>query len=484
MIPKITASQIYSTLGNSNSLIPLAMKDIVNSIGLTAGSYITGDETEGRDRFIDEFGTQAIWLFGIPTYKKILDYSLFKTMGYDPKVDVRILKNADIFEKAKKYAPTKEIQKSLEKIGESAKSIKTFKGLTFGRFVASTFLTILSYYGLTKYRHNATEQHIKENYLKKHKQTILSESNSTKSGKINYNISSNYMKPVKSFNGLHNTNDNKPSFTGIQDFMFSPTKNLMIVDGSITAERIFESRNPQDMLGYVIKEGSFWAFMYFLGERIQKHFENKTEQKHGMNIQLDARVIESQELKNALKDTKLKTTLQEFSNLKKDVDIYDFVANPLNKDNIIVKMAKMSDIISVTDKKKPLSSDVDTRAFIDLDEIKGIKEKLGKLYDQFNSYKEKITTKQNTELSLVNDKSKIKIKTDDEILSDFLKNLRKYKRSSILKNIGTCIAALGIVAPGLMIALRFADKNNRKFKVQEEVEKKLAQDLKSGKIKA
>ena len=136
MIPKITASQIYSTLGNSNSLIPLAMKDIVNSIWLTAGSYITGDETEGRDRFIDEFGTQAIWLFGIPTYKKILDYSLFKTMGYDPKVDVRILKNADIFEKAKKYAPTKEIQKSLEKIGESAKSIKTFKGLTFGRFVA------------------------------------------------------------------------------------------------------------------------------------------------------------------------------------------------------------------------------------------------------------------------------------------------------------------------------------------------------------
>ena len=144
----------------------------------------------------------------------------------------------------------------------------------------------------------------------------------------------------------------------------------------------------------------------------------------------------------------------------------------------------MSDIITVTDKKHQLSSDVDTRAFIDLDEIKGIKEKLGKLYDQFSSYKEKIITKQNTESSTVNDKSKLKIKTDDEILSDFLKNLRKYKRSSILKNIGTCIAALGIVAPGLMIALRFADKNNRKFKVQEEIEKKLEQDIKNGKVYA
>lgn len=484
MIPKITASEIYSTLGNSNSLVPLALKDIVNSMGLTAGSYITGDETEGRDRFIDEFGTQAIWLFGIPIYKKILDFTLFKTMGYDPKVDVRILKNLEIFEKAKQYAPTNEIKESLQKIGESAKSIKTFKGLTFGRFVASTFLTILSYYGLTKYRHNATEKHIKENYLKKHKHNLHKEENPQKSGKINYNLYAYYTKPVKSFNGVHKLNNTNPTFTGIQDFMFSPTKNLMIVDGSITAERICESRNPQDMLGYVIKEGSFWAFMYFLGEKIQKHFENTTEQKHGMNIQLDARVIESEVLKNALKDKQLKTTLQEFSNLKKDVDIYDFVVNPLNKDNVIVKMAKMSDIITVTDKKHQLSSDVDTRAFIDLDEIKGIKEKLGKLYDQFSSYKEKIITKQNTESSTVNDKSKIKIKTDDEILSDFLKNLRKYKRSSILKNIGTCIAALGIVAPGLMIALRFADKNNRKFKVQEEIEKKLEQDIKNGKVYA
>ena len=71
------ASKIYSTLGNSNSLVPLAIKDVANSIGLTTASYITGDEVEGRDRFIDEFGTQAIWLFGIPGFKKILDLTLF-----------------------------------------------------------------------------------------------------------------------------------------------------------------------------------------------------------------------------------------------------------------------------------------------------------------------------------------------------------------------------------------------------------------------
>ena len=97
MIPAISASNIYSTLGNSNSLVPLAMKDVINSVGLTAASYITGNEAEGRDRFIDEFGTQAIWLFGIPAYKKVLDLTLFKAMGYDPKVDVRVLKDKEIF---------------------------------------------------------------------------------------------------------------------------------------------------------------------------------------------------------------------------------------------------------------------------------------------------------------------------------------------------------------------------------------------------
>ena len=51
MIPAVTASSIYSTLGNNNSLVPMAIKDIANSVGLTAGSYNTGDKLEGKDRF-------------------------------------------------------------------------------------------------------------------------------------------------------------------------------------------------------------------------------------------------------------------------------------------------------------------------------------------------------------------------------------------------------------------------------------------------
>ena len=130
-------------------------------------------------------------------------------------------------------------------------------------------------------------------------------------------------------------------------------------------------------------------------------------------------------------------------------------------------MSKMSDIISVID-KKDLNSEVDTRKYIDLSEVKGVNEKLGKVYDQFARFTEKMHKNQPA-------------MKDDEILETFLKDLRKLKRGSIRKNIGACIGALGIVAPAIMVALRFADKDNSKFQVKEQIEQKLADELKNGK---
>ena len=49
----IDPAKIYSVLGNPNSLIPLAVKDISATACMTAGSFVTGKE-EGQDRFIDE----------------------------------------------------------------------------------------------------------------------------------------------------------------------------------------------------------------------------------------------------------------------------------------------------------------------------------------------------------------------------------------------------------------------------------------------
>ena len=110
----VSVSSIYSTLGNSSSLVPLAIKDIANSCGLTAASYMAGDKNEGKDRFIDEFGTQAIWLWGIPGYKLLLDFLIKHVAKFDPNIDVRILSNDKIANLAKDFAPNDEIKSGIE----------------------------------------------------------------------------------------------------------------------------------------------------------------------------------------------------------------------------------------------------------------------------------------------------------------------------------------------------------------------------------
>lgn len=431
MIPKITASTVYSKLGDNSSLVPLAIKDIANSCGLTAASYMSGDNAEGKDRFIDEFGTQAIWLWGIPVYKKLLDIALFKQAKLDPEVDARILKNKDILQAAKEMAPTESIKNSLKAVAENQSK---FKALTVAKFAASTILTAGTYLGLTKFRHNYTESKIKKDYFEKMKKQQMD----------GYNTENIPFSSAFSHVHKQNKNSKNVAFTGgVQDFIFDPVKNLMLVDGAITGERLTHAKNPQDFLGYVIKEGFFWAFMYFAGPTLSKALEKFADQK-GKSIDLDSRVIFGKDLEKAFngKDSGIMPKqIQEFKKAaKSDIELYKFAVKPDNK-NLIIKMAKDSGIITLADG----SELVDTRKYIDLKELRGICNKAEKLFTQY--------------------------KKSEQPLDEFLKSVRSLKKASILKNIGACIGALGIIAPAIMLGLR---KLNPDYQVRKDIEKKLA----------
>ena len=134
----VNVASIFSTLGNPNSLIPLAIKDTASTTGMTIGSYITGKE-EGHDRFIDEVGTEAIWLGGIPFYKWLFDSTVFRAVGLDSKFDARNLKDKALLEKIKEYAPTDEIKNSIEK---AINNKNKFKHTATAKFIVSTALTV------------------------------------------------------------------------------------------------------------------------------------------------------------------------------------------------------------------------------------------------------------------------------------------------------------------------------------------------------
>lgn len=448
MIPAINASAIYSTLGNPSSLVPLAVKDVANSLGLTTGSYIIGDKLEGKDRFLDEFGTQAIWLFGLPVFKKITDLTLYKALKIDPKADVRLLDTPEILDKAIELEKDAKLKKSLEKLKTSP---KFSKGLALTKFGIATALTIVSYTMLTKYRHKQTKEAAKKEILAEH----AKQAKALKQTKDN-NLRTTFGEFIKNAeeNDTKDTTQPKVSFTGgnivsaLKDFMFDPVKNLMIVDGSITTERLSQSRNGQEFIGYTIKEGATWAFMYFASKPIQKYLEKQALEKHNKSIDLDARVIESNELKNAFTNKSVvEESLKNFPKNATDVEIYEYLHK--NPDDFIVKMAKKCDEIPTL----PKSELIDTRKFIDIGNyegktgIKGVYAKIENLLKQYNA--------------------------SGETAEEFLSKVKSLKRKSVLKNLGACIVALGIAVPAIMIAVRYIS-GDKDFRVKEDLEKELA----------
>lgn len=420
MVSPIT-TKIFATLGNNSSLIPLGIKDVSNIVGMTAGSYITGEATEAKDRLMDEGGTSIIWIGGIPIFKWIIDKTVYKIAKLNPNIDVRILENPKIFQKAKEYA-LPGLKEGFERV---EKNQKLFKGLAVAKFIASTMLTLASYWGLTVFRHKHTEKAIIKEIKEEERLKKLNEKT------------------------LENKQQKNPSFgmsaSALNQFMFNPVKNTMIIDVGITTERLTKgSRTFQDFLGYDIKEGGFLLFMYFTGPRLQKYIEKKAAKNH-KPIDLDIRILQDENFKKAFADGSIKKHLTKFSINGTDAEIYESLFK--KGDNIVVQMAKKADIIKTVKN----SDKIDSQKFIDIDEIKTVKQNIENLYKEISAQSKKG-------------------------LDDFFKEIIKLKRAAIVKNMVISIGSLGILVPGIMVAARFLNKDNKEFQVKKELKEKMQKE--------
>ena len=422
----INAAKIYSTLGNPNSLIPLGVKDASSCLGMTAGSYVTGKE-EGVDRFIDEFGTEALWLGGIPAFKWIFDKTVFKSFGLDSKIDPRNFRDKAVFEKIKQYAPTDEIKQNLEK-AESKK--KLFKNLAATKFFVSTALAAGTYVALTRVKQYYTDQKIRKNLIKEYNESKKKEAEKNQDALAS----------------------NNPSFKGVgrivEEFAFSPVKNMYIMDGFITTERLTDSRSSQEFVGYAIKEGSCLCFLYYAGRKIQEAMENFAKKKHNKSITLDSRVLEDANFQKSFENGSIEKSLNELKAANTSTgNLYEFLHK--NPENELVKIAKQSDIISTYDK----TGAIDTRKYIDLKDIEGLENKVSELYGQ---YKDALKS--------------------GETSDKFFAEVKRLKRNSIIMNIASCIMALGVITPAIMLAKRLTDKNGAEFQTKKEIKEQLIKE--------
>lgn len=450
----ISAAKIFSELGNPNSLVPLAVKDLTGIAGMTAGSLITGKE-EGKDRFIDEMGTSLIWLLGIPSLKWLYNSSVFKALGLDSKFDPRNLEDKDVFQKIKEYAPDEKVKKGIEKI---EKKQGLFKNTVSTRFVFSTALTVIGYIMLTKFKQNYTEKQIRQNLIDEYNQGVNKGVNKGVNEGVNDSLADKQLSSSDNNdkNGEANSSDAlekvNPAFKGIgpmvEYFAFSPVRNMWILEGAITTERLKDSRSPQEFIGYAIKEAAAWIFLYFAGAKIQKAVEKKTKEKHQKSIELDARVIEGGDLKKSFEDGSVEKCLKEFKNANTSkVNLYEFLHK--NPDNIIVKTAKQSDIIKMYKK----TDKIDTREYIDLKEVEGVNSKIEELYGQYKDALKK-----------------------GETSDKFFNQLKKLKRKSVIANIGSCALALGVITPGIMLAKRMMVKDDAEFHTKKQIREQLIEE--------
>ena len=88
--------------------------------------------------------------------------------------------------------------------------------------------------------------------------------------------------------------------------------------------------------------------------------------------------------------------------------------------------------------------------FIDLKEIRATHANIDKLYTQYNS--------------------------SGESINQFFNGVKKLKRGTILKNIGSTIFALGIILPSIMLADRFIRSDNKDFAVETQVREDLQKE--------
>ena len=79
----------------------------------------------------------------------------------------------------------------------------------------------------------------------------------------------------------------------------------------------------------------------------------------------------------------------------------------------------------------------------------------------------------------------LQLETSGETLDVFIDAIRKAKRSAIRTNIGSCIGALGVLAPAIMLLSRKMGPESE-YQVKKDIEAKLIkeQGLDVSKIKA
>lgn len=363
-IPSIIATSSLNILSglanNSDSIIPMAVKDTISNCAIVATYKKRGGKDDARERAIEEFGTGAVWLFGIPAVKLLFDKTVYPLLKLKSGFDIRILKNKEDFNLAKEAAQTalasnpnnsalKEMADTLNTIDAKNSILKNisnknlYKSLFIAKFLLSTALSAFALTKIIKYKQKTTQKRIEDEITQKKKQ-----SKATREA-VDKKVKQSNVYQI--FEGAQNKKAN-PSFTGaaLDLFMYNPIANTSILDGVITTTRLKEARKGERK-EVALKEAFQIFFIYAIARPTQLLFENVG--KHfNRPIELDPKIIFSQNAKQEIADAAKVIKEAGLNNLDaKDIQkqIYKLASD--NSNNPLIQLLAKNGDISLVGKE-------------------------------------------------------------------------------------------------------------------------------------
>ncbi len=396
----MTVTNILSALGNNNSIWPLFVRDCgienVAKVSMTykqnakESKFIAKQAT--RERFIDEYGTSAVWLGGIPLIEKLSD-TFIKSKGFSPEISTKLFKetqNQGLDTNIKKF---KDVAKNeVAELVYLKNNKNKFKSLQIGKLAASTIIPIVVMgFILPKINFNFTKKKMEE---KKKKDT------------------KNFIK-MDDF--LKNTSKS-PSFTGKVDVLnISQLQKMLLLDGGLSLGRIKTGRNRNEKEELALKMAGMCYLNYRAPKKIEKCLNVLTKKIFKTNTQLDPKILKNSTFVNEIKENKF--ILPKDTTEKAIIDFFD-----TNPKTTFSQIAKEQGLVNYLDNNVR-----DPRKFVDTEKVNEL----------ISSIKE-----------FINDAKK----TDS--FDDFVKKAYKAKAFNIIANVAISSILLAVVLPKIQFLFR------------------------------
>lgn len=353
----MTLVNIISALGNNSSIYPLLVRDCgienVAKVAMTYNQnakdskYIAKQAT--RERIIDEYGTSAVWLGGIPLMNTISD-KFIKKVGLAPEVNMKLFKETaaqgiDVnIEKFKNLAP-----KEVAELIKIKNNKKAFQNAQVLKLLATTAIPItVMGFVLPKLNYKYTAKKIKDAKKNNDKELLTLKT----------------QKPSQNFATTINKLQT-PSFKGLSTLAnLSTLQKMMILDGGLSIGRVQTSRNKDEAAEMAFKMGGMCYLNYVAPSQIEKGLNALTKKIFGINTSLDPKILNNNDFISAIKNNAL-----ELPQNVTEQALLDFVDN--NPKTIFTQLAKKKDIVSF------LGSGVrDPRKYVDTKKLQELKQSL------------------------------------------------------------------------------------------------------------